>query len=343
MKAQLKRMAGTGCRRLGIDRLLRRMRPGHYAILMFHRVVDTATLRASANSPLMVEEGMFAAMAATLARHCRCLPLAEAVSRAGDRKTSPIPTVVLTFDDGYGDFHDTAFPILRRFGLPATMFLSTGFLDHPGRMLWWDAVEAFFARPQATGFEDPALPAAFVREVRETARGSSPQRVESFIRGPMYRLSPRDRDRFLVRLPRGQRPRPAMLDWDQVRSLAASGLVDFGAHCVTHPFLDEMAPQAALEEIAISKGRIEAETGRPVTSFAYPSGRVPAAFREILPRAGIALAPTTRFGGNDASSDPLLLRRMDARFCLIGETFDPSYFLAVCGGCLDWLHGTREG
>lgn len=343
MNARIKNLLGRIWTTLGAGRIHQAVKPGYFAVLMFHRVVDAATLRQSANAPLMVEAGVFEALAAAVARECRCLSLPEAQALARNKTASPRPVVVLTFDDGYGDFGDTVFPLLVRYNLPATMYLSTGFLDNPDRFFWWDAVETFFAAPRDLGGLVAAdLPETFLDAVRTVTRAPSPQAVEAFIRGPMRQIPPQARDRFLGLLQKTTSSRPAILTWDHVRTMAASGLVDFGAHCVNHPFLDELDPGRALEEITTSKRRIEEETGRAVTSFAYPSGRVPAAYTTLLEEAGIGLAVTTRFGGNDANSHPRLLNRMDARLCLSGDMFDRHFFLAACTGGLDWLHRIRE-
>lgn len=343
MKTAVKRLIGTSWLALGADRLLRVLKPGRFAVLMFHRIVDAPALAQSANSPLMLETAVFEAMAACLARECHCLPLSRVVELAGAAETSSKPVVALTFDDGYADFYEQAYPILTRHRLPATMYLATDYIDHADRFFWWDAVEAFFAAPQHPGiFEGAALPGWFLEEMHALMRAPSPRRTEAFIRGPMYRLEAAERRRFLDLLPVRRQARPAMLAWDQVRSMAASGLVDFGPHCLSHPLLDEVAPQAALEEITASARRIVEEVGRTADSFAYPSGRVPADYAGLLGKAGIDLAVTTRFGGNDAASDRRLLRRMDARLCLAGEGFDRNFFLAACTGGLDWLQRTRE-
>ncbi len=343
MNAAMKRVVARSCQGLGVDRILRRLSPGRFVVLMFHRVVSAARLKTSANASLMVAEGTFRRMAETLARRSHCLPLRQALSLAATGARYAKPVVALTFDDGYGDFFEAGFPVLRAFGLPSTMFLATGFLDHPDRFFWWDAVEDFFAGPRdLERFAGASLPEAFWRELSAVSQTPSLASTAAFIRGPLRRLDPRARSRFLRMLPVRADRRPAMLSWEQVRAMAASGLVDFAAHGVTHPLLDEMEPGSALEEVAASKRRIEEETGRPVTSFAYPAGRIPSYYREMLAQAGIDLAVSTRFGPNDARSDPLLLRRVDARFCCPDEVFDPAYFMAVCSGCLDWLHVLRE-
>ena len=343
MNATAKRMVARGCRGLGVDRLVRRFSPGRFVILMFHRVVPAASLETSANASLMVSREVFRRMAETLARQSHCLPLRQAFALAETGAVYAKPVVAITFDDGYGDFYETVFPILRELGLPATMFLPTGFLDHPDWFFWWDAVEAFFAAPRDLDrFVGSSLPEVFLREFLAATEAPLPARTAAFIRGPLRRLDPAERSRFLAMLPVRAESRPAMLSWDQVREMTGSGLVDFAAHGVTHPLLDELESARALEEVLVSKKRIEAETGRPVTAFAYPAGCVPDSYKEILTQAPIDLAVTTRFGSNNAHSDPLLLRRMDARYCSVGASFDPAYFLAVCSGCLDWFHALRE-
>lgn len=249
---------------------------GRYAVLMFHRVVDKRTLKTSVNRPLMVEEGVFAGLVETLAERCLCVPLGVIRAYANVRTK---PVVAVTFDDGYADFCQAAFPILKRFNVPATMYLATGHLDDPERVFPWDM---------------------------------------------------RDAGRFPGH--------PPMLSWEEVRRLADSGFVDFGAHTVSHPFLDTITPADAVREIKDSVRRIKEETGRDVTTFAYPAGHVPREYREILGRAGISHAVTTRFGLNGISGDPLLIRRMDARFGLLGEEFSPRTFMTLCRGGFDWLH-----
>lgn len=343
MNATVKRFMARGCLGLGLDRIIRRTAQGRFVILMFHRVVSPATLKASANASLMVTEEFFRALAETLAGRCHCLPLRQAVALAGVGAEYAKPVVAITFDDGYGDFYDAVFPVLRKLGLPATMFLSTGYLDQPERSFWWDAAEAFLAGSRdLERFARAGLPVAFWRDLRAVAASPSPERISAFIRGSLRRLDPADRTRFLGLLPPASHGRPAMLNWPQVRAMAATGLVDFAAHCVTHPLLAELDCTNAMAEIAASKQRIEEETGRPVTAFAYPGGSIPLFYKDALTQVGIDLAVTTRFGGNDGRSDPLLLRRVDARLCGPNGAFDPAYCLAVCSGCFDWLHDLRE-
>jgi peptidoglycan/xylan/chitin deacetylase (PgdA/CDA1 family) len=339
MKLRIKKILGAGCQALRFGPTAARLRPGRFVILMFHRVVDALTMRASGNRPLMVEEGIFSRLARTLAEECLCLPLPEAIERSRALDVSDKPMVAITFDDGYAECYHKAFPILRRFGLPATIYLSTGYIDDPQRIFWWDAVEEYVVNHlNQDELLDLGLPRGFLRKFFDAAWTSAPDMVEAFIRGPLVQLRPSERKAFLDLAQETASSRPDILTWDQVREMAMSGLVEFGAHTVNHPYLDELPYEDALQEILTSKQRIEAETDRPVWSLAYPSGRVPGCRESMLARAGIGHAVTTRHGGNDALSDPFLLRRVDARFGMAGEEFIPAYFKALCWGCLDWLH-----
>jgi peptidoglycan/xylan/chitin deacetylase (PgdA/CDA1 family) len=339
MKLEIKKVLGAGCEVFRIGPTASRFRPGRFVILAFHRVVDTATMLASGNKPLMVEEKTFSQIAKILAEKCLCLPLSEVLRRSQAGECNDRPMVAITFDDGYGECYQKAFPILRRFGLPATVFLATGYIDDPSRFFWWDAVEQYMSNHlDMDELSRAGLSKELIQKIEDEACAASPEKVEAFIRGPLVRLDPEERKIFLGLAQGSAASRPAMLTWDQVREMTASGLVSFGAHTVSHPFLDELNYEDALQEIITSKQRIEKSTGQPVTSLAYPAGRVPGCVKSMLSRAVIPYAVTTSYGDNDATTDPLLLKRMDARFCLAGEEFIPSYFMAHCWGCLNWLH-----
>ena len=339
MKQHIKGALGLGCRAFRIGRATARISPGRFVILMFHRVVRADLMRTSANRPLMMEATIFSRLAKTLAENCLCLPLEEALARAEAREYSLKPVVALTFDDGYADCHRTVYPVLKHHGLPATIYLTTGLLDDPGRFFWWDAVEAYFANPgNPQAFLDAGLPETFLSEFLEVAQSPSARGVETFIRGPMYRLDKAHRQTFLDLIGSGSLVPPAMLTWDQAREMSGSGLVRFGAHTVSHPFLDELAPAQAVREVLASKERIEAELDRPVASFAYPSGRVPAFHRKCSIRPGSAWR---------SPPAPVSMATAAIRFCcgawtpawaLPDKNFPPAYFLALCSGCLAWLN-----
>ena len=85
--------------------------------------------------------------------------------------------------------------------------------------------------------------------------------------------------------------------------------LSFEAHTITHPNLTALAPDEAGHEIAGSKAALEARLGRAVTGFCYPAGVYGARERELVARAGFAVATSCEPGANTPDVDPLELRR----------------------------------
>ena len=226
----------------------------------------------------------------------------------------PSRVVAITFDDGYRDNWEHAFPILQKYDLPATLFVSTGPLE-TGQPLWHDVMFAAFARTRHSGYAwgDTWLDLSS-REVRQQAV----QRFAAYVRT----LNEEERDAavqracFELQVTEAEvRNRSQMLAWDQVREMAESN-VEIGAHTVTHPILSQLSDQRQKEEITHSIDTIEKRIGKRPCVFAYPNGR-DEDFNEvsiqIMKESGIKAACTTEFGNNTRESDMLRLRRGAAR------------------------------
>lgn len=101
--------------------------PSCPVILTYHSISDGPP-------PLAVFPALFVEQMEWLKSSARVVPLAEIVHALAERRTLPEATVALTFDDGYRDFHTSAYPVLKRLGLPAIVFLPT---EHCGRTNAW--------------------------------------------------------------------------------------------------------------------------------------------------------------------------------------------------------------
>ena len=225
----------------------------------------------------------------------------------------------LTFDDGYRDVYEQAFPVLRKFGLPATVFVVTGrigasqALDHD-RLYW------FVRRAQARGLslhvplikaglshDQAALCCAEVDPTRLcnrlvhlplTLRESVVSCLEEFLGG-------------------GEEPPSdySALDWEMMREMGNAG-VSFGAHTDNHAVLT-LEKEATIErEIRRSKQLLEEHLGRPVRHFAYPNGQYNTAIRKAVAREGFEVAVTTERRVNQRGDHPLALGRV----CLCEES-----------------------
>ncbi len=113
--------------------------------------------------------------------------------------------------------------------------------------------------------------------------------------------------RWLTDLGEGNRP---MLTWDEVRLIADHGLIECGAHTLTHPELDILSPRAAGKEIRASKAELEEHLGRQVGSFAYPHGYSSPTTRRLAREAGFTSACRVRHAISSPDEDRLALSRI---------------------------------
>jgi len=228
---------------------------------------------------LAIPLDLFEAQIALIARRARPIRLTEAVEALASGRL-PSRGIVITFDDGYADTVEEALPVLERSGVPATVFVTTG---SPGRHFWWDELADIVLGP-------PSLPARLDLEVggarhgwsiASTPDGQAPNgrtallhSLASVLRG----LNAADRCATLRRLRTWSAREPSQpsphraLTPDEIRRLAASPLIEIGAHSVSHPALTFLPDAEQREEIAESRARLEAITERRVTSFSYPHG-----------------------------------------------------------------------
>jgi peptidoglycan/xylan/chitin deacetylase (PgdA/CDA1 family) len=262
-------------------------------VLLYHRIAQAA----SDPQLLCVTPEHFAEHIEMVAESYEPVRLADLVAalRAGEL---PSRAVAITFDDGYADNLAAAKPVLERNGVPATVFVASGWMGGD-RMYWWDELESLLLRP---GRLRPVLELEMGTETLrwqlgddavytpEAAAGRSGWTVldpdDPGPRQQIYRelsarlrgLDEKARERVLDSLRSTRvdddvsngKPRP--MTADELRRLADGDLVEIGAHTVTHPSLSTLEPDMQRAEIAGSKRQLEGALDRTVASFAYPFG-----------------------------------------------------------------------
>jgi peptidoglycan/xylan/chitin deacetylase (PgdA/CDA1 family) len=279
-------------------------RNGRLSILVFHRVL-------AAPDPLNPGEPdvlQFEARMRWVSEWFNVLPLEQAVK---DLLAGSLPprALAITFDDGHVDGYTHAFPILRRHGLCATFFVTSGFLE--GGWMWDDSlVEAVRASRHEwleTGIA--SIPAAPVRTVEEKCALLA--RLISVVK---Y-LPSAARAEMVSRIVEASGVvlgDNRMLSAEQIRALRAGGM-QIGSHTLTHPLLAVCTDAEAEAEIAAGRARLEAVLDEPVRCFAYPNGNPGADYGrchvEMVRRLGFDAAVTTCWGTNTRRTDPYQLLR----------------------------------
>lgn len=279
----------------GLAALFERM-PGSgrsLAILTYHRVAPDAE-RADLHPGLAVEPKAFEAQMELIATRADPVTLADIEAAAAGGARLPRRAVHVTFDDAYEAIERHAWPVLRRLGVPATMFVPTSYPDQP-RTFWWDRLANV-----VLNVPGPHL----VISGEAWAVADDGERLETFAAlRKLVSVLPIEQARTLVDevaevgLDHGvPGPFPATSSWAGLRSMAAEGLA-LGAHSRSHPFLTKLTPDELDDEIGGSVADLGAATsGPPSAAFAYPSGAYDDAVVDATKRADIAIAVTTDRG-----------------------------------------------
>jgi peptidoglycan/xylan/chitin deacetylase (PgdA/CDA1 family) len=262
-------------------------------ILMYHRVTDLP------NDPylLAVRPKRFAEQMEVIRRHCIPIRLQELVDALHGGKV-PNRAIVVTFDDGYADNLHHAKPLLERYEIPATVFVTAGHLATQ-REFWWDVIDRALLQP---GTLPSRLRLIINRTPYEWELGEeSPYTVKNYQRHGDWHIErpndPTPRHRLfrvlyaaMAGLPAGERQNVVddLLSWagaepsarpthrtlteDELVSFHEGGLVEIGGHTMTHPFLATLPAEDQHIEIHESKNVLEGILKHPVTSFAFPHG-----------------------------------------------------------------------
>ncbi|MEZ4731279.1 MAG: polysaccharide deacetylase family protein [Caldilineaceae bacterium] len=218
----------------------------------------------------------------------------------------PPRSVMITFDDAYQDFATDAWPIMKRYGLPATVFVATAFPDQPDRVFWWDRLQtALSASKQQTLTETPWGPLPLKTAEQRT---KAYKRLRDYIKTLPHREAMALIDQIYLAL--GSPPVVNdVLGWEALRQLAQEG-VALGAHTQTHPLMNRISATEAVEEAFASLRDLERKVGEVLPIFAYPNGSFNNEVVRGLKEGGMALAFTTGAGKNDLNTaDWLRLRR----------------------------------
>ena len=273
-------------------------------VLIYHRVLDRP-------DPLLDGEPdatRFAAEMDVVRSVSNVLPLAEAVERLASGSLPP-RALSVTFDDGYANNRTIAAPILKERGIPATVFIATGFIGSNGRM-WNDTVIESLRSADRVDLRDLGA-----REYELDGTATRRAAIDETLRAlkhlpPEERLRRAEEIAARVGLPP---PRDVMLTEKQIHELGDFG-IDIGAHTVTHPILMSVAPERARREIADSKDALEGITRAPVKLFAYPNGQPDRDYDrqhvQMVRAAGFSGAVSTAWGAAGPHTDRYQLPRM---------------------------------
>jgi len=279
-------------------------------IIMYHGIIRSPL---AVSDWCFVDEKSFSMQIAYLKKHFEIMSLPEAVERMRSGGIER-PTAVITFDDGYQNNFDVAFPILFKEKIPVTIFLATGLID-TNDTVWYCRINLALSqtgRPQIdrSGFKFDLstldLKAKASTVIQESLKGLPHSRLMASVRDIILELGGDPECSTEVGSPY------RMLNKDAIAEMVASGLVEFGAHTHQHAILSRLSEEERFNEIRQSIDAVSELTRRPCRCFSYPNGRMQDYDLESinhLRACGIQMAVTTTTGPNNRMTPTMELRR----------------------------------
>lgn len=265
------------------------------------------------------DSGVFSATAralndqvAFLKKRLRLIGLEEAVAIATGKRKLVGTLGMITFDDGYKDNYELAFPILRSHGVPGVFFLVSSYVG-TAYVPWWDEI-AYLAKQSTSDTIHLRYPLEVSFENVRSNPASVSEQVVALYKDPDV-----DGERLLDAMAEAcgalrasQSPERLFLSWDEAREMLRGGM-EIGSHTHTHRILSKLSPEEQYGEAAQSKTMLEQQLGIRVETMAYPVG-LPSSFsavtQQALARAGYRVAFSFYGGLNRAPGKaPFDMRR----------------------------------
>jgi peptidoglycan/xylan/chitin deacetylase (PgdA/CDA1 family) len=300
---------------------------GRAIVLTYHRVVPQEVVERQRIQPGMyMLEQSFAAHIAYLRERFTLLSMDELLDLwQTNRFKSDRSYCVITFDDGWRDNYQFAFPILRRYAVPASIFLATDFIGTT-RWFWPDRMMLVLERARsqrsgpATRDEVSAMLADTVG-VRQSADDGSFMFVKSGMpidSGAIIELCKEvevdEIEALIARLGRvlgmDISSERVLLDWAEVREMAAQG-VSFGSHSCSHRILTNIPLSEVSRELIESRNAMFQQGVMPSSVFCYPNGNFNPDIQKLVRESGYRAAVGCEIGlEGDRPGDPYALKRV---------------------------------
>jgi peptidoglycan/xylan/chitin deacetylase (PgdA/CDA1 family) len=298
----------------GVWLLFRRAARHRIGIVMYHGICES-DIGIWTQIPL----DKFAGQIKYFARAFTVISLQEALEIIKGDKPSPPHPLVITFDDGFMSNKTLAYPILKKYNLPATIFLTTSFIDKSPRfegLIKTDYILCLFRRTHLESLDLTDCGFGLISLGDLTQRTSEAYKVSNALKRLSHESANRIIEIIAERLQAELCAQDfhifASLEWNDVRSLYSDGLILFGAHTHTHEILTQLPPDKLDFELTEARNRIARELAVPARLFAYPNGTIDD-FNEVTGKilAGyFDCALTTVQGLNSPGDDLYALKRI---------------------------------
>jgi len=290
-----------------------------FIILMYHRIIPGHQAHKETQPGMYVRPETFQNHLHFLKKYFTIVPIQDLLLE--DKKpldgSNNKPQCALTFDDGWYDFYEYAFPIVKDHQIPATVFLPTDFMG-TSRLFWTDHLADLLIQrenSEKSASKPSPSPNSIVNDV-EAIQGNYEAKLEKSI-AILKSLRDEEIEEVLSELSSRWSIDPAphnrgFLTWEEINEMYESGLITFGSHTASHKILTTLTDNEIEDELTKSRDKLISENivDTAFIPFCYPNGNYNEKIARMVKEAGYSLAVSTKNGWNNAESDLFTLRRI---------------------------------
>lgn len=311
-------------------------------VLAYHRVLPRSQVyEAPTELSLVVSAETFEKQVLFLKRYFKILTIDQFVATLSTGSSFPEPSCVLTFDDGWIDTYLYAYPILKRFSIPATVFVATRHVES-GAAFWFDTLYRMIISSDLSANKALDVISPFFPGI-STPKTGNPGDVVEYARKVVafMKAVPLDQIDEIIRAAKTaavqESQERTVCSWDELKEMISSGLVTIGSHTVSHAILTREEPNRCWKELAESKKVLEERLGVPVEHFCYPNGNYNGDVEDLVRKAGYKSACPGLYGVNRGNGSPFAIHRTafsELSSCVSVKGFSHSLFSYQLLSCL---------
>jgi len=333
---------------LQVHRLIRYLHRKKIIILMYHGLTDKIVHEGIENyNGLHLNVEIFRLQIEYLKKYYNVISIDQLIERCVNNTTIPNNSVVITFDDGYKSNYTLAYPVLKKFNVPATISITTDFIENR-EFLWPDRTQYTINMTTVKSFKlnidnetlsfdlhNNNSKMECLRKIRPKLLSMPQESVRKIVESLEHQLGKKlsiDKD-----IPEIFRP----LNWNEILEMIKSGIISIGSHNCTHVVLTRCSPENVKKELLLSKQLIEEKTGSTCRLFCYPNGAVgdfDHNTKKLLKEFGYSCALTTVEGTNDERSDIFELKRS----AVVINKGDLIEFAMILSGIVGFITGIKR-
>lgn len=285
---------------------------GRAVVLTYHRVIADDKLALSHSSPgIIVHKDVFEQHFAVIKRYLKPLTIEQFQEYFVSRKPLPDRSCLLTFDDGWLDNYETAFPILRKYRVPAAIFLPYNYIS--GKQMFWQ--EELLLRLSNLLMTDNRDDHRFVQELAALEHDPHSEQLREYVSA--LKLNSYQEINTILELVRSRCHDNVMpchydryMSWEQILEMQQNG-ISFGSHTLSHRILTRVSREECTRELTDSKSLLETSLGMPVETIAYPNGGHNEQVEQLTEQAGYTLGFTTERGYVSGDTNPYSIPRIN--------------------------------